>query len=180
MYKDKRTRSPLSAFIVRMTCKERHNKGFGTWLWASSTVELSFPIFSVITLRKVIWNRRFGTTVSICPAAWPLKVGHIGCSETSVSNHFTPHINPEDRIMWFRTYVLLWLISGILWRLLSKRDAFLFSPSSVLFTAVAGCVWLHVLSFQSNGLRFWCSVLYFCAFHLLTHIQSINTNYLDC
>jgi hypothetical protein len=124
MYEDKRTRSPLSAFIVRMTCKERHNKGFGTWLWASSTVELSCPVFSVITLRKVIWNRRFGTTVSSCRAAWLLKSGHIGCPETSVSNHLTPHINPEDRRMWFRTYVLLWHTSGILWWLLSKRDAF--------------------------------------------------------
>ena len=74
---------------------------------ASETQKYS-SIFWIIMRRKVVWNRRFGTTYrshlqrSSCPrrllvlTAWPLKMGPIGSPETSVSNHLTPRNNPED------------------------------------------------------------------------------------
>jgi hypothetical protein len=63
---------------------------------ASTTVELDSSIFWVVTRRKVVWNRRFGTTyLSLLKGS--LKMGPIGSLETSVSNHLTPCNNPEDR-----------------------------------------------------------------------------------
>jgi hypothetical protein len=59
----------------------------------------------VITWRKVVWNRRFGTIYrshlqgSRCPrrmTSWPWKMTLTCSPETSVSKHLTPHNNAKN------------------------------------------------------------------------------------
>ena len=52
------------------------------------------PFFWVITRREVVWNWSFGTTYR--PLSSRVKSARIDNSETSVLNHLTPRINPED------------------------------------------------------------------------------------
>ena len=65
----------------------------------------SSSIFWVTVRRKMVWNRRFGTTYrsylqgSICPLSssttWPMKMGSTDSPETPISNHLTPRNHPE-------------------------------------------------------------------------------------
>ena len=87
---------------------------------------INSSVFCVITLRKVVLNRRFGTNShifngkvvqeeSLCFwTAWHVKVGLTGSPETSVFNHLTPRNNPEDgRIQFNREGSLISCMSSV-------------------------------------------------------------------
>jgi hypothetical protein len=64
---------------------------FHVWV-PEQVLKVNSSVFWVVTQCKVVWYRHFGTTFGsifkgkACWTAWPLKVGRIGCPETSVSN----------------------------------------------------------------------------------------------
>jgi hypothetical protein len=61
----------------------------------------NYSIFWSIMQRRLVTHRRFGTTYR-CHLQWvkrdtsPLKMGPIGCPETSMLNHPKQHNNPKD------------------------------------------------------------------------------------
>jgi hypothetical protein len=76
---------------------------------SSAVVKLNSSVFCVITQRKMVSSRRFGTTYQshiqgFSCTAWPLKTEPIGNTKTSVSNSFTPSNNLQsEKIITFQS-----------------------------------------------------------------------------
>jgi hypothetical protein len=99
----------MSVAVSKSVCQRfvdvSFNLSFCGWSKAFATVKMNLPVFWVITRRKVVWYRRFGTT-------YRSYLQGSNCQASSWTSRF-------------QAVAVVWMINSVFWGVIIRRVVFI-------------------------------------------------------